>query len=1000
MTEETRLTYRAAFIRPRQPPPGDIYLSYVPQDRMWADWIEALLNERGIRVVRPASAALAGGSAKEDARRGASAAARTIAILSAAYVTSPEAEGVWEAVAQVDPVASSRRLIPVRVADMQVGPPFSDRSIVDLARRDEGQATDDLLKALGYPPKLTVQPPGVSARPPRYPRTNPPVWRVPARNAVFTGRADVLEQLHDRLAGSSVAVVAPMALHGLGGVGKSQIALEYAHRYMADYDVVWWINAEQDELINPVLAPMAQALGLRSRDSIPETAQAVREALRVGRPYERWLLVFDNADNPGEVKNFFPGGSFGHVIVTTRNPAWSTVAEPLEIDVFSRTESLDLLQRRVHGLTEAEAMQVAEMLGDLPLAIEQASAWLAETGMSAKEYVGLLGSHLVAQLDKTQPSDYPTTVAATFRLSFDRLRERSPGAARLLELCAYFSPDPISLSLIYSDEMIDSLLAYDSRLQERFVLAVLIRDLTRFSLAKIDRGSNTLEVHRLVQAVVRAQMATLSYREDTAHEVHRVLVGARPRQGGTDDPENWPRYDLIWPHLSGSEAATCDFEDTRRLLIDRVRYLWKRGEYEEALDSGREFEEQWRRKIGGEHRQTLHLLFQIANVLRSAGRSQEAYDLDRDIFQKQEASLGGSHPHTLQTASSIAADLRALGKFRDALAMDEDTYNQLRYTVGPDEPTALSVANNLAVDLRLVGNFTKARDIDAETLADRKRVLGDDHPYTLHSEAMLGRDMRELGEYAESIDLLSATLQRYRARLGEDFVDTLRTAKSLAVSLRKMGRLGEAFRLTSQTYERYTTIYGPSHPDALACQLNLACDLSALEEKAEAHETASQVLRVYEATLGTSHPFTLAVRNNISTYLRGSGSPRAALELADRTLAGLRAALGDEHPFTLSCAINRANCLHDLGRFAQAEGQLQEDLDRLVKVLGKRHPDTLVCQANLAVNLRAGGKSEDAERLQQIVMADMRRALGEEHPNIIALREWHVQNRDLEVQPT
>ena len=259
-----------------------------------------------------------------------------------------------------------------------------------------------------------------------------------------------------------------------------------------------------------MLARLAQRLGLRSRDSIPETAQAVREALRLGRPYERWLLIFDNADNPSEVRDFFPGGSFGHVIVTTRNPAWSTVAEPLEIDVFSRTESLDLLRRRVPGLTEAEAMPVAEMLGDLPLAIEQASAWLAETGMPAREYVGQLGSHLVAQLDTSQPSDYPTTVAATFRLSFDRLRERSPGAARLLELCAYFSPDPISLSLIYSDEMIESLLTYEPRLQERSVLAVLIRDLTRFSLAKIDRGSNTLEVHRLVQAVVRAQMPTAS----------------------------------------------------------------------------------------------------------------------------------------------------------------------------------------------------------------------------------------------------------------------------------------------------------------------------------------------------------------------------------------------------------------------------------------------------------------------------------------------------------
>jgi len=1001
VSEETRLTSRAAFIRPRQPPPGDIYLSYVPQDRMWADWIEAVLNERGIRVLRPSSVALAGGSARENARRGAGAAARTIAILSAAYLTSPEAEGVWEAVTLADPAGTSRRLIPVRVADVQVGPPFSDRTVVDLARRDEGQATDELLKSLGYPPKLTVPPPGLSARPPRYPRTNPPVWRVPARNAVFTGRAEVLEQLHDQLNSSSVAVVAPMALHGLGGVGKSQIALEYAHRYMADYDLVWWINAEQDELINPVLAPMAQALGLRRRDSIPETAQAVREALRLGRPYERWLLVFDNADNPLEVKEFFPGGSFGHVIVTTRNPAWSTVAEPLEIDVFSRNESLDLLRRRVPGLSAKDATEVAEMLGDLPLAIEQAGAWLAETGMSAAEYVNQLKSHVVLQLDQSQPpSDYPNTVAATFRLSFARLRERSPGAARLLELCAYFSPDPISLSLIYGDEMIDSLLPQDPRLQERSMLAVLIRDVTRFSLAKVDRGSNTIEVHRLVQAVVRAHMPDSTYREDTAHEVHRILVGARPRQGGTDDPENWPRYDLIWPHLSGSEAASCDFEDTRKLLIDRVRYLWKRGEYEEALAAGREFEDQWRRKIGVDHRQTLHLRFQIANVLRSAGHFQEAYELDKDIFDKQEASLGGAHPHTLQTAGSIAADLRALGKFGEALAMDQETYNELRYTVGPDEPNTLSAANNLAVDLRLVGNFTRARDIDVETLAERRRVLGEDHPYTLHSTGMLGRDMRELGEYLQSTDLLAVTLDRYRAKLGEDFVDTLRTAKSLAVSLRKMGRLAEAFQLTSTTCERYQNIYGESQPEALACQLNLACDLSALDDKAAALETASQVLRAYEATLGTSHPFTLAARNNIATYLRGTGSLRAALELADRTFAGLRAALGDDHPFALSCAINRANCLHDLGRPAEAETQLRDTLDRLAKTLGKHHPDTLVGQANLAVTLRASGKTEDADRMQQMVIADMRHVLGEEHPNITALRGWRVQNRDLEVQPT
>ena len=981
---------------------------------MWADWIEALLSERGIRVLRPSSASEAGGSAQGGRAPRRRRRRRTIAILSAAYLSSPDAEGVWEAIALADPVGTSRRLLPVRVADIQVGPPFSDRTIVDLARRDEGQATDDLLKALGYPPKLTVQPPGMSGRPARFPRTSPPVWRVPARNAVFTGRDEVLEQLHDRLNSSSVAVVAPMALHGLGGVGKSQVALEYAHRYMADYDLVWWINAEQEELINPVLAPLAQSLGLRSRDSIPETAQAVREALRVGRPYERWLLIFDNADNPDEVRDFFPGGSSGHVIVTTRNPAWSTVAEPLEIDVFARNESVDLLRRRVSGLSSMRRRRWPRCSATCrSLSSRRAPGWRrpgcpptsTSPGCGATSSCSLTRARRVTTRPRSRrPSGCPSTGCAS----------ESPGAARLLELCAYFSPDPISLSLIYSDEMIDFLLPHDPRLQERSILAVLIRDLTRFSLAKIDRGNNTLEVHRLVQAVVRAQMPTSKYHEDTAHEVHRVLVGARPRQGGTDDPENWPRYDLIWPHLSGSEAASCDFEDTRKLLIDRVRYLWKRGEYEEAIESGKEFQDQFERKIGIDHRQTLHLRFQIANVLRSAGRSQEAYELDTDIFEKQENSLGGAHPHTLQTAGSIAADLRALGKFGEALAMDQETYNQLRYTVGPDEPNTLSAANNLAVDLRLVGNFKRAREIDEETLADRKRVLGEDHPYTLHSESMLGRDMRELGQYVESIDLLTDTVERYRGKLGEESVETLRTAKSLAVSLRKTGRLTEAMRLTSQTYERYKATYGEGHPDALACLLNLACDQSALEGiaaviegkaaaiegKAAALETASQVLRVYEDSLGTGHPFTLAVRNNISTYLRGTGQPRAALELAERTLAGLRAALGDDHPFTLSCAINRANCLHDLRRFADAETQLTETLDRLVKALGKHHPDTLICQANLAVNLRETGKAEEADRLQQMVIADMRVRLGEEHPSIQVLRDWGVQNRDLEVQPT
>jgi tetratricopeptide (TPR) repeat protein len=999
MSDETRLTYKAAFIRPRQPPPGDIYLSYVPEDRMWADWITAVLAPRGIRILRPSSAPIAGGNAREEAERGAASASRTIAILSAAYMQSPQAQGVWDAMSAADPAGTGRRLIPVRVGETRLEQPFSERTVVDLTRRDATQATEELLKALGYPPKLTEH---LAGPEPRYPRTIPPVWRVPTRNASFTGRNDVLEKLHDQLIGSSTAVVLPVALHGLGGVGKTQVAQEYAHRFMADYDLVWWVPSEQRDLINPSLAELAQHLGVRPADSTAETAELVREALRRGRPYDRWLLIFDNADEPGQIENFFPGGP-GHVIVTSRNPAWSQVAEPVAIDVFSRAESLAYLQRRVQALSGEDATMVAEALGDLPLAIEQAGAWLAATGMTAAEYVEQLQDQFAATMELAQPINYPTSVAVTYRLSFDRLKSQSPAAARLLELCACFAPDPISLSLLNSDEMIKSLIPYDRRLRAaRSVLGLLITDITRFSLAKVDRdvASNSIQVHRLIQAAIRDQMQPESYRESTLHEVHTILAGARPKQGETDDPANWARYDLIWPHLGPSEVWNCDEEEARQLLIDRVRYLWKRGDFEQALDVAHLLEQQWREKIGPDDEQTLSLRFHIANVLRSQGTFHEAYELDTEIFRKQQEVLGDDHPSTLLTAGSLGGDLRGLGRFSEALALDEETYRRNSQLLGPDDPNTLSSANNLAVDLRLVGDSFRARDLDRETRNYRQVVLGPDHPYTLHSASMLARDLREAGDYLGSADLLQETYERYLSVLGEDFVDTLRTAKSLAVSLRKVGRLDEAYVLTRDIDDRYERSYGPNHPDSLACKLNLAADLSAREDKVAAFQVASQVLRAYQASIGGTHPFTLVAENNISTYLRGVGSAREALEVADRTLGAMRDALGEDHPFTLSCEINKANCLHDLRRLTDAEGLQRETYERLRKTLGENHPDTQVCEANLAIVLRALGRVDEAEALQIKVIGTLSQTLGNDHPSITALRNWRLQNRDLEAQPT
>ena len=860
------------------------------------------------------------------------------------------------------------------------------------------QAATALLRALNLPAPPPARPAGEADNEPRFPGTVPPIWNVPPRNSSFTGRGSSLVGLRDRLAGGHTAVVVAHALYGQGGVGKTQLALEYAHRFMADYDLVWWIPAERADQIVPALADLAPQLEIDVGDNMTEAAHAVLDLLCRGDGPDRWLLIFDNADHPKELEPFLPAGP-GHTLITSRNQVWSHLAEPLEVNVFTREESVAHLRLHVPDLDEADADGVAEALRDLPLAIEQAGAWLRETGMPAVTYIEQLGAEAARVTALNQASDFPLAAVTTWNLSFERLRSRSPAAVRLLQLCAFCSPGSISMTLLYSDEMINALLAFDQSLQEKVILGRVIREISRFALIKVDQGRNSIQIHRLVQAVIRSQM-TEEEQVAACHEVHTVLVGARPRRGDTDDPDNWERYDLIWPHLDPSRADECTEESTRQLLIDWVRYLWKRGEFDSGLRLAQRLDTRWTEQLGPDHRQTLHLRFHIANLLRSRGLFQDARDLDSLVLDRQREVLEPDHPHTLMTAGGLAADLRALGEFQQALERDQDTYERFKDLFGEDHPRTLAVANNLAVSLRLVGDCFTAREIDQDTLDRRRLVLGPDHPYTLFSAANLARDMREAGEFRESVDLLRTTYDKYRQVLGHDLPDTLRTAKSLAVSMRKAGRQTEALQLTQETHQRYLRRYGKDSPDALACTLNLACDHSALGDKQQARDLVEEVREAYRESLGADHPYTLVAANNLVTYLRGTDAVGEARVLAEETLAVMTRRIGADHPFTLSCGVNLGNCLGDLGEFGAAEEVERATIAGLTRTLRARHPDTLVCEGNLAVTLHHAGRHREAAEIRDRVLDELDSVLGERHPNTTLLMEWGRNNRDLEPQPT
>jgi CO dehydrogenase nickel-insertion accessory protein CooC1 len=987
--EEMRLQYKEAFARRAPVALTQVYLSYAPEDRMWAEWVEAVLTRAGFRVT-PRST-LSRARAEVEADDVFAATSRVIAILSAAYMNSPEAKSLWRALSAADAAGIRRQIVPLRVTDVRASEPFSQHTMVDLARLDAVQATAKLLWAFDRPALLPV---AGHLEGPRFPGTVPRIWRAPARNADFTGRAATLETLRDKLAGSGAVVVA-QTLYGLGGVGKTQLAQEYANRFMADYDLVWWVPSERAEEISQSLADLAHELGLRVGDNVAEAAKAALEELRRDT-VPHWLLIFDNADNPKQLEPYLPMGT-GHIIITSRNQSWTNTADMLEVDVFSREESVAHLLRHVPNLDAGDATRVAEALGDLPLAIEQASAWLEQTGMPARAYVEELRTQATRILGLNQPSDYPTPVVATWNMSFDRLRDRSPAAVRLLQILAFCSPGPISMNLLYSEETILSLLPYDPGLSERLMLGRIIRDISRFALVKVDQGSNSLQIHRLVQAVIRAQMST-EEQADARHELHKILIGARPRQGETDDPANWSTYEIIWPHLGPSVAEECDDPRTRQLLIDWVRYQWKIGEYEACLNLAHRLELTWTGALGADDQQTLHLRFHIANVLRSQGRYSEARDLDMEVLERQRAVLGSDHPHALMTAIGLAADHKALGNVREALTSDVRTYASFKDQFGEDYPRTLMAASNLAIAYRLVGDYPAARRLDQDTLDRRRVVLPPDHPYTLDTAASLAIDMRAEGAFRDSVELLRATLDRYRAVFDEDMIEPLRTATSLAVSLRKAGEQAEAIKLAQGTYQRYQRRHGLESPEARLCALNLACDYAASGDFSRAIDLATEVRNALDAGLGADHPNTLVAANNLACYLRSSGRFAEALRLAKDTAERLRLNLGGEHPMSLSCAINLANCLGDTRDLAAAETLQRGTRTTLVKVLGPDHPDTWICQANLSVTLREAGRTAEAQELVAKVAAGLERVLGKSHPDIVQLKGGERINRDLEPQ--
>ena len=647
----------------------------------------------------------------------------------------------------------------------------------------------------------------------------PQVWNIPARNPGFTGRDDLLTSVRDRLlAGQTAAAV---ALHGMGGVGKTQLAAEYAHRFAGTYGLAWWINAEQGGLIGDQVAALGLALGCIRAGAGTEVARAA--VLAELRARGRWLLVFDNAGDPGEVAPWLPGG--GHVLVTSRERGWAELAAPVEVDVLARAESVALLQHRITGLGGAGADRLAAALGDLPLALAQAAGFMADTGTPAGEYLGLLQSRAGPLLDQAIPgSAYPRSLAAATALTAARLTADDAAAAELADLCAFLAPDPIPADLFTgAPGVLPGHLA--ARAADPLAWGQTLAQLTRQSLVRIDHRG--VVMHRLTQAILRDRL-TPGQAAGIRARTEAILAASDP--GDPFDPAAWPGWGRLMPHLLAAGLAGTDSPGLRRLACQACRYLLVRGDTRTAFGLASDLHQQWRDRLGADHEHTLAVANCLGWALEAMGRWGEARDLAQDTLDRRRRVLGQDHPDTLTSAHNLAVYLSLLGEVQAARDLDQDTLDRGRRVLGHDHPATLATANDLATNLCLLGEVQAARDLAQDALDRLRRVRGEDHPDTLDSASHLAAILRGLGEVRAARDLHQDTLDRQRRVLGEDHPSTLSSADDLAADLRALGEVQAARDLDQGTLDRRRRVLGEDHPDTLTSADNLAADLHALTE--------------------------------------------------------------------------------------------------------------------------------------------------------------------------
>ena len=689
------------------------------------------------------------------------------------------------------------------------------------------------------------------------PETHTLFWNVPyRRNSFFTGREQVLDRLRAALVAQahSIAIPPPQAISGMGGIGKTQLAIEYAYRYRDDYQAVFWVCAESTDLIVSDFLTIAALLNLPERNE-QEQQKTVNAVLRWFDTHERWLLILDNADDLEMAAAFIPASGKGHVLLTTRAHSAGTIAQIIELEKMGLEEGTLFLLRRIKYLRENASLEaisgtrrtqahlIAETMDGLPLAIDQAGAYVEETGCSLSDYLKFYKMHR-NRLLRTRGRDavgHPEPVATTWSLSFEKVEQANPAAAELLRFCAFLHPDTIPEAMIMEGASeLGAVLQPVAR--DELELNDAIGEIYRYSLIKRDAEIKVLNIHRLVQATLRNAMSK-EMQKKWAERTVRAVNKAFPEA----EFANWPRCQQYLPHAQACAELIRQwgmmFAEASRLLHCSGRYLHKRGRYGEA-----------------------ELPLQQA-------------------FNIRENMLEAIHPDLAQSLNDLGALYCDQAKYQQAESFYRRALSIREQKFGLNHSSVAEVLNNLGVLYWLQSGYDQAEPLFRRALAIYEYVYGAFHPHVADCLSNLGVLSLNQRKYAEAEPLLQQAITIYEHVLGPLHPDLANTLNELAIVYREQGRYERSEALFLHALSIREHILGSNHPELAKSLNNLAILYRYQERYAEAEPLLQRALSIREQSLGPSHPIVALTLENYVHLLRQTNREAEALIVEARVQA-------------------------------------------------------------------------------------------------------------------